>query len=577
MRAYIPAIRGLLIFTLLFALCIISVGCNTVVGDLPDETTAEETTVEETTAEETTVEETTAEETTAEETTAEETTVEETTEEETTVEETTAEETTEEETTAEETTEEETTAEETTAEETTAEEITEADTEEYTVVFVIGDNTFTKTVMSGECVIAPDIDADQAYKYDMWFTSENGKTRFKLSTPITEDITLYAREITLVGKCDKPEITGVVYSQFNRVCIYGKAEPGTVICVEGKEETTLCEDGIFAIDVYASSGLGHLDIYATSTGKNPSDTERADIGRASMNQERDVIVGERGFMYAYKITGKDFLRTRTYTEDQLEQRKKKLVSVINKVHSVSPDTKVIYLMAPNKATVYPEFLPEWVLEKKAEGVKTRLELLTEAMQDTDCTFINLTDYLVSKKTDGEFDEYYLYNKTDTHWNELGAYYAYEYLMNEVIAKDFPAAKAIPLSKFDVYKKEIGGGDMVWGLGISATFCRENSVFVRPKDFEFSSGYNKPFAMNAANDWTEQKRETIINDSSLPTMVMYRDSFNMNMFNFLSENFSHAHYAAMYGHSVSYKLIEMLKPDYLIIECIERNIESSLFQ
>ncbi|MBR4291988.1 MAG: hypothetical protein IKT54_00020 [Clostridia bacterium] len=51
MRAYIPAIRGLLIFTLLFALCIISVGCNTVVGDLPDETTAEETTVEETTVE----------------------------------------------------------------------------------------------------------------------------------------------------------------------------------------------------------------------------------------------------------------------------------------------------------------------------------------------------------------------------------------------------------------------------------------------------------------------------------------------------------------------------------------------
>ncbi len=512
MRAYIPAIRGLLIFTVLFALCIISVGCDRVVGDLPDETTVEETT-----------------------------------------------------------------AEETTAEETTAEETTEADTVEYTVTFVIGDNTFTKTVTSGESVTAPDIDADQAYKYDMWFTSENGKTRFNLSTPITEDITLYAREITLVGKWDKPEITGVVYSQFNRVCIYGTAEPGTVICVEDKEETTLCEDGIFAIDVYASSGLGHLDIYATGTGKNPSDTVRADIGRASMNQERDVIVGERGFMYAYKITGKDFLRTRTYTEDQLEQRKKKLVSVINRVHSVSPDTKVIYLMAPNKATVYPEFLPEWVLEKKVEGVKSRLELLTEAMQDTDCTFINLTDYLVSKKTDGEFDEYYLYNKTDTHWNELGAYYAYEYLMNEVIAKDFPAAKAIPLSKFDVYKKEIGGGDMVWGLGISATFCRENSVFVRPKDFEFSSGYNKPFAMNAANDWTEQKRETTINDSSLPTMVMYRDSFNMNMFNFLSENFSHAYYAAMYGHSVSYKLIEMLKPDYLIIECIERNIESSLFQ
>ena len=402
-------------------------------------------------------------------------------------------------------------------------------------------------------------------------------TLMRLASLITGDITLYAKELTLAGKCEKPVITGVVYSQFNRVCIYGTAEAGTVICVEDMTDSTVCEDGIFAIDVYASSGLGYLDIYATEKGKKPSDIQRADLSRASMNQERDVIVGQRGFMYAYKITGKDFLRTRTYTEDELENRKKKLVSVINKVHSVSPDTTVIYLMAPNKATIYPEYLPEWVLEKKNEGVKTRLELLTEAMQDTDCIFINLTDYLLSKKNDGEYDQYYLYNKTDTHWNELGAYYAYEYLMNEVIAKDFPGATAIPLSRFDVYTKEIGGGDMVWGLGISATYCRENSVFVRPKNFEFSSGYNKPFAMNAANDWTESKRVITKNDSTLPTMVMYRDSFNMNMFNFLSENFSYAHYAAMYSHSVSYKLIEQLKPDYLIIECIERNIETSLFQ
>ena len=573
-----PTISRLcLILCLIFAVCMVFVGCNSSDGELSNDTTVDETTVEEmteeTTAEEATAEETTAEETTAEETTAEETTAEETTAEETTVEETTAEETTAEETTAEETTAEETTAEETTEEETTVEETT---ANYYTVTFFNKDETFTVFVVEGEAVAEPEVLDEEYETFDGWYTDSKNGEKYNFKTPITSDITLYGRDFVATEKCAAPNVVESIFTQEDRLLVVGYAEKGTTIRVlysAVDSYSYYCDDGIFYLDVPVSSHSGFIEVYATARGKLASDKVHVGIGSHQGYGVTGVFVGSQGHMHI-DYTKNDYLGLLTYSDSLAQHQRRVLEKVQKKISEVSPNTKLIYLIAPNHSTIYPETIPDWMQKMKVPGMLSRLEVMSKVMADSDVTFIDLTDYLRSKKNDGEYDEFRLYNKTDSHWTELGAYYAYEYLMNEVISKDFPAVKAIPLSEFEVFSKDVPGGDLVyWHLRLNTEICRESGVFVRPKTFEFITGYDKPLTVYLAdNDLTKKANTYYQENDELPTAVVYRDSYSTNLYNFLPQHFSKIVYNEMHAQSISYAQIALEQPDYVIFECVERHLD-----
>ena len=531
-------LNRLVAVVLLVALSITFIGCDNAVNELPEETTAEETTAEETTAEETTAEETTAEETTAEETT-----------------------------------EEETIAEETTAEETTAEETT---ANYFTVTFVKKDETFTVSAAEGEAVAEPEISDDEYETFDGWYTASKGGELFDFSTPIAADITLYGKYLVATVKCETPEVVESIFTQEDRLLVVGYAEKGTTIRVLHSSVASYsyyCDDGIFYLDVPVSSHSGFIEVYATARGKLASDKVHVGIGSHQGYGVTGVFVGSQGHMHI-DYTKNDYLGLLTYSDSLAQHQRRVLENIEKKIKEVSPNTKLIYLIAPNHSSVYPETIPDWMQKMKNPRMKSRLEVMTEVMADSHVTFLNPTDYLRSKKNDGEYDEFRLYNKTDSHWTELGAYYAYEYLMNEVISKDFPAVKAIPLSEFDVFSKDVPGGDLVyWHLKLDTNICRESAVFVRPKTFEFVTGYNKPLTVYLEDDdFTKKANTYYIDNDELPTAVVYRDSYSTNLYNFLPQHFSKIVYNEMHAQSISYAQIALEQPDYVIFECVERHLD-----
>ena len=97
---------------------------------------------------------------------------------------------------------------------------------------------------------------------------------------------------------------------------------------------------------------------------------------------------------------------------------------------------------PNKHTVYRAYLP-WRARMATVGNTSRMEQISQYLQNNNSTvsFIDVTATLLAQKNNDP-----LYLKYDTHWNEYGAYLAYQKIF-ETISSKFPGLQ--PLTNYEV--------------------------------------------------------------------------------------------------------------------------------
>ncbi len=137
---------------------------------------------------------------------------------------------------------------------------------------------------------------------------------------------------------------------------------------------------------------------------------------------------------------------------------------------------IYFVMPPNKATVYPEFYPDFIkrLEKPAS-----YRLIGDYIKEhTDISFIDMLDEFEERKK-----EYSLFYKEDTHWTSVGAYFAYAKLAS-AIKKDHPSFE--PVEPGDLYRCDAKSDkhdltDMLAAYGykfpVTNEFCIKDPVAV----------------------------------------------------------------------------------------------------
>jgi hypothetical protein len=82
--------------------------------------------------------------------------------------------------------------------------------------------------------------------------------------------------------------------------------------------------------------------------------------------------------------------------------------------------KVVFVLGPNKSTIYPEYLPQGLTPSSQRYVNFFLD---ELRKTPNLIVYDPSEYLLAKKkTEG-----ILYWRTDTHWNTKGAYLVYDSL------------------------------------------------------------------------------------------------------------------------------------------------------
>ena len=221
------------------------------------------------------------------------------------------------------------------------------------------------------------------------------------------------------------------------------------------------------------------------------------------------------------------------------------------------------MIAPNKNTIYPEYLPK---EMAPLNTDSRLDQIMNFWIDSkNCRIIDLRSTLINAKKSHQVDF-----ETDTHWNDNGAFLGYQALAN-IMKEDFPEITVHKVSEYSQEKIEYHG-DMT-----SANFghfdLSETTSIFKPKNQPevFSRFFTTPDGMNVGS---YNAIATYKNNTDLPDALIFYDLFFNLIFPFLKDNLHEAFYLWSLG--IDMEMVETVKPDYLIIEITERNLGLRLF-
>lgn len=208
----------------------------------------------------------------------------------------------------------------------------------------------------------------------------------------------------------------------------------------------------------------------------------------------------------------------------------------------------VVFIAPNKARVYSEYLPEKYGEPAWDNP---VDKLTEHLSmNTDLRIVTAIDPLLMTRY--QQPELPLYYATDTHWNALGAYVGAQALLWE-LGYELPSLEDIGIVDVSDY-----GGDLAIMLGLGDT--------LRPDRIYGLTDYAPAPPNVIEEDFATIFRYETPNADDRKLFVI-RDSFCTAMAHYLASQFAQSTMV----HTAAYTpdILAAEDPDIVVLEMVER--------
>ncbi|ENQ1389113.1 hypothetical protein ACEOEZ_003852 [Enterobacter hormaechei] len=229
----------------------------------------------------------------------------------------------------------------------------------------------------------------------------------------------------------------------------------------------------------------------------------------------------------------------------------------------------VLTMAPDKHTVYSEEAPDWVVE--SGGSKNIRYLLDHSKNDR--TFINLGENFSSLKNDSDI----IYYKTDSHWNQNGAWHAYKNLASE-LGKAIPDVKWLSNDDITFNKTPRPGGDLSNFLRLQYTISDVQYLYnVKPEHAAPKDGKDRNELAYLYKSSSLKANDLYYNKNALNDMkvLWLIDSFGGGMKQYMHATFStinEQHYLTLMADKKKFKkVIDDFQPDIVIVTAVERQI------
>ena len=289
-----------------------------------------------------------------------------------------------------------------------------------------------------------------------------------------------------------------------------------------------------------------------------------------------TVIGRDGWLYYRSEAANDgnsiddFMGRVTPAPPTLALWKKTLVE--RRESLARQNIRYLAFVAPNAVTIYPEHLPP---EIGGAHRRTRSQAVFETMPEE---VLDLSPTLTERKPLEN-----VYDSSDTHWNDLGAFAAYE-AVTARLGVWFPAIQPIQRADMNVVAarrlREISYGLHVPGTPLPTAYLDARRAFgsrcADTGEIVLAPGSIRDVTqINArARNWVWidsscPSRRFVQDDPSLPKAVIFHDSFMMALNPFLSQDFREVVYVlGRFDPAV----IEREKPDVVIDEITERHLD-----
>lgn len=297
--------------------------------------------------------------------------------------------------------------------------------------------------------------------------------------------------------------------------------------------------------------LIHLNSWMMDNVFNQSPSDRA-------------VIGKNGWLYFDNYNSlADAQGKIIYDSKILENGVRNLVKNWQELKKNNID--YVLVIAADKSTIYPEFLPDYI---KPQAENRRLDQFLTVLKKTSPNFpvLDLREAVLEAKTKEAHEIYY---KTDTHWNQLGSYAGYVAIIN-FLARNHPGLKIIPRDEFTLISGVKSDGDVADIMNLKLNYDIEYSLIPKTP-FQFSEikindaerkQFHKPFFFTNKNQ-------------NLPILFSYKDSFSDGLMNFLPENFSKSYFTNEFPCQINLQIIQKYHADIVIQQMWEGRVEEVL--
>lgn len=218
----------------------------------------------------------------------------------------------------------------------------------------------------------------------------------------------------------------------------------------------------------------------------------------------------------------------------------------------------VFTILPDKHVLYPELFDDTVRQLTPVS---RTDQVFTATYDTGVV-VDVRQPMLSAKSHER-----LYHVTDTHWNERGAFIAYQQIIEAVRAQVHAVPPARDRSMFNRTSRILDGRDLATIIGLKRQL-HEEDLRLLPKQ---PRGYKVLEPAGGYATGGDGRIVTEIPGSSLPRAVIFRDSFTSALAPFLSEHFSRAVYLWQ-NDFVPEDVLEE-HPDVVIQEIVGRHLHT----
>ena len=217
----------------------------------------------------------------------------------------------------------------------------------------------------------------------------------------------------------------------------------------------------------------------------------------------------------------------------------------------------VVVLVPNKGTIYPEAMHRAV--PRRESTSPLQQVARRLADDPGLNVLDLRDVLVDGKAVNR-----VYLRTDTHWNHVGAFFAYRAIVERIRPLVPNLGAALELADFrPFYTIRQPGGDLAVLMGLE-DIIREELLLAEPR----APWQAVDLTPNPGEDATRTLWCMETPQPHAPRAVVTGDSFINGLQPFLSEHFSRSVYTIAYG-AFPEELIRREKPDIVIEEILER--------
>ena len=254
-----------------------------------------------------------------------------------------------------------------------------------------------------------------------------------------------------------------------------------------------------------------------------------------------VILGDAGFLY-YFDTLNDYTGV-SLSDEELERIARRLAALQQELEAEGKS--FVFTIAPNKNSLYPEFMPKSIVNRHENSSAVRLE---PYLKQLGVNYVNLFDLLSSEL---------LYYRTDTHWTAQGAALGADAILAAL-------GRESDYSSHVFAEQGVHKGDLYEMLYPSFSGREAETV-------DLTGG----LSYSALTETNEGRAITILteNGNGSGKLLCWRDSFGNKLFPYLADTFE----SACFSRSASYDLSRFADTEYdtVILEIVERHIPKLL--